>query len=211
MMISVRVGLLPLALVIAANVASAGIITFTESVTATGSLGSTPFTGALVTLTAFGDTSNVTNPDPSNGLFELSLPADTVSISIAGLDTAILTDAADVFSNENSATLDCPAVGISDAFTDDIVDTNGGGVGGCSRVDNPFDTYALTTSIGPFTGLTGGNLGATYDTDLGVLEFSALAELSTFAATTGTSTPEPSTMALFGFGMTGLAALKCRK
>src|SRR2546425_440032 len=79
-----------LALLIGASFASASTITFTESAVASGMLGNNSFVNSLITLTATGDTSNVTPRGP--GWFWLSgLP---VSINIASLGTtATLTSA----------------------------------------------------------------------------------------------------------------------
>jgi hypothetical protein len=87
-----HVGIASFALLIGASFAKADLVTFTESVTASGSLGSTPFTDKVVTLTATGDTSNVTNP--SLGVFYL--PGLVVSINITGLGTAVLTDVGEI-------------------------------------------------------------------------------------------------------------------
>ena len=197
-MISIRVGLLPLALLIGAGFASGASITFTESATATGSLGSNPFTNSLITLTASGDTSNVVD----NGAAGFTLLPVTVSINIVSLTTtANLTDTAAVFSCQNCITA---AVGIIDvdavlgAF--DVLDT----------VDNAFRGYALMTSIGPITGAIDFNTGRNFNTNLGLFEISSAGN-ATFTAAAGTSAPEPATVALFGLGLAGLAVLKRRK
>ena len=63
----------------AINFARAESITYVESAIATGSLNGTDFTDALLTLTATGDTSNVTG----TALFRLAVP--DIFINIAGL------------------------------------------------------------------------------------------------------------------------------
>src|ERR1700674_1719277 len=107
-----HVGVALFALFIGASFASAQAIRFTESVTASGSLGSTSFTNSLITLTATGNTSNVTHPSLTDpGFSELLVPA--ASISIAGLGTANLTSSVGVFANPVSSL--GPIVGFFDA------------------------------------------------------------------------------------------------
>lgn len=187
-----------LAVLMGASFANASAITFTETVTASGSLGASTFTSTLVTLTGTGDTSNIANE--GGGLFQLT-PL-TVLIDIASLGvTATLTDSADAFSCQ---TCSVPTVGISDVTVDgnDILDTSNGG----------FATYALATPIGPLGESQVVNSGSLYNTNMGSFEFTGETISSgTFTATTGTGTPEPAAMALVGLGLAGLAALKRRK
>src|SRR5580658_9979780 len=104
-----------LALFIGVEVGSAQTITITESAMASGSLNGTAYTDSLITLTASGDISNVVSE--GDGVFEL--PVSGLSIDIASLRVvATLTDAAHVFSCQL-----CPAGGISDNDSDDILDT----------------------------------------------------------------------------------------
>lgn len=173
-----------------AGLANATLITFTESATASGSLGGSSFTGTLVTLTATGDTTNVVNE--GGGLYELT-PL-TVSINIASLGiTATLTDSADAFSCQACSTA---TVGLSDitGANEDILDTANAG----------FGAYTLTTSIGPLTGVSEINSCCSFNTNDGSFQITS-AENATFTAT---AVPEPSTMTVFGLGLAGLAALK---
>jgi hypothetical protein len=165
--------------------ANADGITYTESATATGSIGATNFTGALVTITFAGDTSNVSG---ASGLF--TNPVGTATVTIGGIGTFAFTDSLVVFDNQPFS-----AVGISDATLNDILDTFS---------DPPFSTYDLTTAIGPVTGLSGFNAGSTYGTSGGGLVFSDMSADSTFAATV----PEPGSLVLLGAGIAGLLMLR---
>jgi hypothetical protein len=74
----------------------------------------------------------------------------------------------------------------------DILDTING---------SAFNTYDLTTSIGPVTGLSDSNAGtgSTYGTSKGLLAFNNMSLNSTFAATTAAAAvPEPSSLVLLG-------------
>jgi hypothetical protein len=187
-----------LALLIGASFAGASTITFTESATASGSLGSSPFTGALVTLT--GDTANLTQQTP--GFFRLL--GLGISIDIAGLGAANLSGGA-VFSCKNNLCISTPprpnaAAGFAvSPIGLDILD-----------IINPaFNNYDLTTAIGPITDTSLINAGVGFQTDRGVFTINS-AGPATFTATLGTATPEPSTLALFGLGLVSLA-FKLRK
>src|SRR6516225_3163426 len=99
------------------TIARADLITYTEEITATGSLGATGFTNALVTISFRGDTANVTNPLP--GIVD-NFPG-VATLSIAGISgAATFTDKIGAFDNQNVS-----LAGISD-FTRNllIVDTH---------------------------------------------------------------------------------------
>jgi hypothetical protein len=68
----------------------AALITYTETATASGTLGTTPFEDALITLTLTGDTSGIFSPYPQ--LPEALMNPGTATIDIAGLGTASLND-----------------------------------------------------------------------------------------------------------------------
>jgi hypothetical protein len=172
-----------------ARQANADAITYTESGTATGSIGATNFTDALVTITFAGDTSNVSG---ASGLF--SNPVGTATVTIGGIGTFGFTDSLYVFDNQSFS-----VVGISDSTLNDILDTIG---------SSAFSTYDLTTAIGPVTGLSGFNLGSTYGTSDGLLAFSGMSANSTFAATTAAAVPEPSSLVLLGAAIAGLLMLR---
>jgi hypothetical protein len=178
-----------------ARQANADAITYTESGTATGSIGLTNFTNALVTITFAGDTSNVSEV---SGLF--SNPVGTATVTIGGIGTFAFTDSLYVFDNQPYS-----VAGISDSTLDDILDTIS---------SSALSTYGLTTAIGPVTGLSLFNAGSTYGTTGGGLVFSASDAngnssfpTSTFAATTA-AVPEPSSLVLLGVAFAGLLMLR---
>ena len=178
-------------LILGAGLASAGSATYTITEFADGSLGGNSFTDSLVTLTATGDPSLVTNP--ASGLFKLS--ASEVTINVASLsETVILTESADIFNQQ--------------------VPTGGGiaaisGRGGTAEIavaaDNSLASYDLTASIGPILfGSTGASYGLAFATSAGSFVITGIEGNSTFSATVS-SAPEPATAALLGLGLFGLA------
>lgn len=180
-----RISQLLLGLVAAASLAHAGIIVYTDSVTANGIIGSTQFTDARVTLMAIGNTADVTNP--SSQFYELTVPA--FSINIAGVGTYTVTNSnvgtsSSVFARQGP---NCPVVGITPG--EDILDTNGFvGSGGCASGTILFDTllnYALTTPV-DVTGYSSFGTNIPVSTNGGTFEFTGPlgTELdSTFTAT----------------------------
>jgi PEP-CTERM motif len=176
-------------LAVAAVPAMAGQITYTESATATGSLGTQNFRDALLTLTLVGDTSNVTG---GAGFF--SNTVGTFTVSIAGVGTATFTDAMEVFDNQGQ---------IAAGFGDNSL---GGSV--LDTFDAVFGGYDLTTAIGPITNSPFIRPDLSFGTDAGLLVISASGD-STFTASTGT--PEPGTFLLLGLGITSLGMVKMRR
>src|SRR5580658_165028 len=109
----------------------AASITYTETVTGTGTLGASPFTSALVTLTFIGNTLNVTNP--GSGVWNNDVGTGTVNV--AGLGTATFTDQIGAVVNQG-----IPGAGISDFTTDRLI---------LFTLSAAFTGYNLTGSIGP--------------------------------------------------------------
>jgi hypothetical protein len=133
------------------NVAHAAQITFTMTANVTGTLGSTPFTDALVTITSVADTSNVfvaggTSPD-----FFYELNAISSTVSIAGVTTP-----------GSPATFTGTTFWEDPNGSGDIIfgDASGGSGFGCVSAGCPilgFVNFSLTfyqfaTSIGPESG-----------------------------------------------------------
>jgi len=174
--------------------AHASPITMTETLTASGFLGSS-FSNQTVTLTGIGDTSNVTLFAP--GIYILNLSSATVQVGAGPVAT--FTAGIYAFDNQSSSatglTQLVPALG-------DIVDTIG--VPG-------FATYALNSSI-TGTGNTSINTVDLFPTSAGNFDFTSFGSTTTFTATVSPSaTPEPSSLALLATGILGIAETARRK
>jgi len=152
------------------------------TVTGSGSLGGTPFTDALITLTANADTANVTNTF-SGQLFLVNNASTTVDV--AGIGPGIFTEVitTSVYHPNQTAGISDPSAGILD-------------------VVNPvFATYDLTTSVGPVSGSAHFNIGLVFPTTAGNFEIDSTSGQGTFQAT---SVPEPATLTLTAIGAFGL-------
>jgi hypothetical protein len=166
--------------------ARAESITYTEQVTASGSLNGTSFTNAQVTLTFTGDTVNVTSL--GGGLFVNQTGTTTVAIDGIGMDT--LKSPAGAFVSQS----------LSEA----------GFLGGSATIsattNSVFATYDLTTSI-TASGSPVGSTGFGFPTSLGTLTLTGFGGTSTFTATRGapTATPEPASLTLLAVGMLCMA------
>jgi len=84
---------LALALVgLAVQQANAASITFEFSGTGSGAIGGTPFTNALVVYTGTADTANVVSNEVSPGIFFYGVPLNGLTVTIAGIGPATVTD-----------------------------------------------------------------------------------------------------------------------
>ena len=169
-------------LFIAASPSFGAPITYTLETTASGSLGGTSFTDAMVILSMTNNTTNVTNSAP--GDFE---NVGTETVSIGGGTAVTFTDLTQVFSTQSVST-----VGFEDLVLDDIL----------GDIDASFASYDLKTSIGPIVGSSEFDAGSSFPTTGGAFVLTSVGE-STFTAATS-AIPEPSTWAMMLIGFAGL-------
>jgi hypothetical protein len=166
-------------------------ITYYNQVVASGMLGTTSFTDALVTVTFNGDTANVTG---GGGFY--SNMVGTGTLTIAGLGTATFID--DVYAFVNQSAL---AAGIAD-------NTMGGSIS--DTYNGAFAAYDLMTAIGPLSGDPFIRPDLTFGTDQGGFNMTGTSGEATFWATTGTI-PEPGGFLLVTTGLLALVIRRIKK
>ena len=185
-----------------AAIAAATPIIYSEQVIATGTIGTSAFTNASLTLTFVGDTANVTETPLHPGYF--SIAATGTTINIDGVGSGLVTEPGiEVFSIPfvgMHMLLPGPALG-SAGFRS----TNTGGI--LETWDSAFNPYDLTTAIGPIanypTLLTIIEISPppNFATTLGTLNIASVG-VSTFTATGGV--PEPMSSGLVALGLVAL-------
>jgi hypothetical protein len=186
---------LPLLLASAAPV-SADFATYTETVTATGTLGGVRFNDALVTLTTTADTANITSPVAGFS----TLTGTPGSVTIAGTGSATFSFDLIVFSNQISGVAGIEAHTTGSLYAD-VIDT----------INPTFATYDLSSSIGPVTGTAFTNGGPPFATSSGALVITSTSSSATFLASTA-AVPEPSSFAMCGLaGVIGLVVARVRR
>lgn len=187
------------------GVTSAAPITYTETLTASGTLGGTVFTDALVTVTLTGDTSNVTaGPVPYT---DVLVNPGSATVSVSGLGTGTFTDSIVIISTlTDTAIFGEPAVLFLDYSS---------GTGIVLQTGSAFTTYDLRGPLGPLSGQGGVASGSAvtpiFPTTAGDLTWAVgqSSGTSTFTATGGV--PEPTSIMLFGTGLLGLIGLRSRR
>ena len=171
----------------AAVAVQAAPITYTISTTATGMLGSSPFTNAPITVTLTGDTSAVT---PGTGeLASILLNHGSATVNIAGLGSAALTGSIVVLSTFTNTTIVPGQSGAVIAQEDAGHPPNSSVTGIVGILSPAFFAYDLRIALGPVSGSGGvANEGAVdgfFPTTRGNLVFAAgqaFAGTSTFTA-----------------------------
>jgi hypothetical protein len=173
--------------------AEADILTYTESVTGTGTLGGAAFTNSLVTLTTTANTNNITL---SNGIYVATAAG---SVTIAGFSPAVFTSNLEVFCSTNTGFLTAGIEGFSGTQYLDIIDTG----------NSVFSTYNLMTPFGPITGGFTGNPGVPYGTSSGAFVLLSVSSNSVFTASSP-GVPEPSGFVLASIGTACLVGWNAR-
>lgn len=170
--------------------ARAQSILYTVQDTASGTIGSQSFTGQNITVQFAGDISNIAG---SPGFYTNTPGVGT--INIPSLGTFTFTDGTYFFDNQSVG-----AAGIADSSVGSILDT----------FNTAFDSYTGNSSIGPLSGNVFYASSYDFNTTGGVLNFSSAGQTSTLTASTS-ATPEPSSLALLGSGVLGLAGIIRRR
>jgi hypothetical protein len=200
-----------------ASSALAAPISYSFSGTASGMLGGTSFTNALVEETAIGNTANIVSllVGPSGSQVSIfAEPLSTVTITIAGLGSTTVTDPSAIWSIPTPVVIATGFPDVPVAFMGTIDQppalnsiTGYGGIGSSALLG-----YNLATSFGPLTAIPGGvgyPTGLAIDTSRGSLSFTANivpTGQGTFAATI----PEPGSFLLLSGGLLLLACCRVR-
>jgi PEP-CTERM motif-containing protein len=204
--LSVYTALVVAILSLATNVHAAPI-TYEISGVASGTIGASTFTDALIELTGTGDTANVTS---LLGGEVFGNPFNSFTVTIGGVGTATITDPSEIWAVPTSGPFSVPAVVMGRIDSPPALDSiTGLGV----VASNALAGYEGNTGIGPITDAGGIGFPACsgpmedpcVHTTLGLLSFTEnLSTTPTGQATFVATVPEPATLFLV---VSGAAAL----
>jgi len=139
---------LAFALVGFAAQADAAPITYEFTGIASGKIGATTFTNALVVYTGAADTNNIISFEVAPGFFFYAIPLNALAVNIAGIGTATVTDATEVIS--------IPQAVPDDIDTDDELPPFP--IVLLGRIDHPPDLDSFTGMAGTFSNALAGYL-----------------------------------------------------
>ena len=221
-----RTGLALVLVGFAGQQANATPITFQFSGTGSGAIGGTSFTDALVVYTGTADTDDVLTLSPMMGFTVYAVALDALTVNIAGIGTATITDPTKVLDLPQpiiDPDGDIPALpGLLLLRGDNPSDLDSG-TGMAAVFGNALAGYDLKTSIGPITDLGGvgfpENCAPGSDpcigTSRGLLSFTSNIVQDnggTFTATLQpVAVPEPVTLLLMGSGLTAALVRRSRR
>lgn len=178
-------------------------ISYSLTTTASGTLGGSSFTNAIVTVTLNGDTANVM-PGPSP-FTDIVVNQGNAAVNVSGIGTGTFTDPIVIASTLNDLT-------IFGTPTVIIVDNTISGTGILLQTGPVFSTYDLRSSLGPVTGTggvaSGSHITPVFPTTAGNLTWTVGQQLGTSTFTAVVAAPEPAGLILLG---SGLAALFARR
>lgn len=170
--------------------AQADPVTYTISSAVSGTLGGTPFTDALVTVTLTGDTADITpGPTPYT---DVVVNAGNATVDVSGIGTATFTDSILIVDTLSDTTIfGVPAVLFLDYTT---------GTGIMLQTGSVFTTYDLASSLGPITGsggvASGSSMTPVFPTTDGDLTWDVGQSLGPSTFTAVVTTPEPGSFVL---------------